>query len=62
MPTRASRSSWVERKPPTAPPHPTADYDELLVIGDGKDTFYLDGYGPISQKAAASVIAELRKL
>jgi hypothetical protein len=58
---KLAEAAWTE-KVTAAPPHPQADYDELLIVGDGKDTFYLDGYGPIRRKAAAAVIDALRKL
>lgn len=42
------------------PPNPTADYDELFIVLEGDDSFYLDGYGPIRQPGAAKAIVELR--
>lgn len=46
--------------PATTPPRPTADYDEVLVVLDGDEAFYLQGYGPIRQPLAAKAITELR--
>lgn len=42
------------------PPNPTADYDELFIVLEGGDTFFLEGYGPIRQPAAAKAIVEIR--
>ncbi|CAN5893295.1 hypothetical protein BH11MYX3_BH11MYX3_09100 [soil metagenome] len=39
---------------------PTADYDEIFVVLEGDDTFYLQGFGPIRRPAAANAIVELR--
>ena len=39
---------------------PTADYDEIFVVLEGDDTFYLQGFGPIRRPAAAEAIIELR--
>jgi hypothetical protein len=39
---------------------PTADYDEILIVLQGEDTFLLQGFGPIRQPAASKVIVELR--
>jgi hypothetical protein len=50
---------WAETAP-SRPPPPTADYDELLIVADGDDTFYLEGFGPIRRAAAAKAIEALR--
>jgi hypothetical protein len=42
------------------PPDPTADYDEVFVVLEGDDAFFLEGYGPIRQPGAAKAIVELR--
>jgi IPT/TIG domain len=52
-------AAWRE-PPPTTPPSPTADYDEILIVVDGDDAFYLDGFGPIRRDAAAAVIKAVR--
>ncbi len=52
---------WAE-KPPSTPPRPTADYDEVLIVADGDDVFFLEGYGPIRRAIAAKAITELRAL
>jgi hypothetical protein len=52
-------AAWRE-PPPDHPPHPTADYDEVLIVIDGDQMFFLEGYGPIRQPLAAKAIAELR--
>jgi hypothetical protein len=54
-----ANAAWAE---PAAkdPPNPTADYDELFIVLEGDDTFYLEGYGPIRQPGAAKAIVELR--
>jgi hypothetical protein len=54
-----AHTAWTEA-PPTTPPEPTADYDEVLVVLEGDDTFYLEGYGPIRRPEAAKTIVELR--
>lgn len=54
-----ARDAWAE-PPSQSPPRPTADYDEILVVVDGDDAFYLQGYGPIRQPRAAKAITELR--
>jgi hypothetical protein len=52
-------AAWRE-PPPTTPPSPTADYDEILIVVDGDDAFYLEGFGPIRRDAAAAVIKVAR--
>ena len=39
---------------------PTADYDEIFVVLDGDDAFYLQGFGPIRRPVAAQAIIEFR--
>jgi hypothetical protein len=51
--------AWAE-PPPSQPPVGTADYDEILIIADGDDTFFLQGFGPIRRPAAAKLIEMLR--
>src|SRR5262249_30994501 len=43
---KVAADAWTEPMP-AEPPSPTADYDEILVVADGDDTFYLQGFGPI---------------
>jgi hypothetical protein len=57
---KLAADAWAE-PPPSAPPTPTADYDEILIVADGDDVFYLEGFGPIRQPAAKAAIEELRK-
>lgn len=52
-------AAWGE-PPPAEPPNPIADYDEILIVLEGDDTFYLQGFGPIRQPVAAQAIVELR--
>jgi hypothetical protein len=52
-------AAWRE-PPPSTPPSPTADYDEILIVVDGDDAFYLEGYGPIRRDAGAAVIKAVR--
>ena len=54
-----AETAWRE---PPAKDHPnaTADYDEILIIVDGADAYYLQGFGPIKQPVAAKMIEELR--
>jgi len=54
-----AHAAWSE-PPSKDPPHPTADNDEIFVVLEGDDTFFLEGYGPITQPAAAKAIIELR--
>jgi hypothetical protein len=51
--------AWREPAP-AAPAEPTADYDEILIVCDGPDCFFLEGYGPIKRPAAAKLIEMLR--
>jgi hypothetical protein len=51
--------AWREPAP-TAPADPTADYDELLIVCDAGDCFFLEGYGPIRRPKAAKLIEMLR--
>jgi hypothetical protein len=48
------------REPLVRNTDPIADYDELLIIGDGDDTFLLEGYGPIKRPKAAKLIEMMR--
>jgi hypothetical protein len=57
--TKVAEDVWREA-PPKEPIDPTADYDEIFVILDGDDTFYLQGYGPIRRTVAAKAIIEFR--
>jgi hypothetical protein len=57
--SQLANDAWTEA-PPTTPPSPTADYDEVFVIADGDDTFFLQGFGPIRRPLAAKAITELR--
>ncbi len=54
-----AEAAWREPAS-TEPVDPTADYDEILVVLDGDDAFYLQGFGPIRQPVAANAIIELR--
>jgi hypothetical protein len=54
-----ANAAWAE-PPSKHPPDPTVDYDELFIVLEGDDTFYLEGYGPIRQPAAVKAIVELR--
>ena len=56
---KMANDAWTEAAPATRPA-PIADYDELLIISDGADTFYLQGFGPIRRPLAAKLIEELR--
>jgi hypothetical protein len=49
--TALAEAAW--REAPMPPAHPTADYDEILIVVDGPDAYFLQGYGPIKQPAAA---------
>lgn len=59
---KLANDAWTE-PPPAKPGETTADYDELVIVADGDDCFYLDGYGPItaaSRPHAAHLIEMLR--
>jgi hypothetical protein len=56
---RMAEDAWRE-VPPNERPDPTADYDEIFVVLDGDDAFYLQGFGPIRRPLAAKAIIELR--
>lgn len=51
--------AWTE-PPPKSPPDPVADYDEIFIVVEGDDTFFLQGFGPIRRPEAAKAIVELR--
>lgn len=52
-------AAWSEPAP-ERPPSPTADYDEVFLVLEGDDAFYLQGFGPIRRPKAAAAIVELR--
>jgi hypothetical protein len=52
--------AWREKREPNL--HPIADYDEVLAVLDGDDTFWLEGFGPIRGGAAEQCIAKLSTL
>ena len=54
-----ANAAWHE-PPSTEPVNPTADYDEVFIVLEGDDTFFLQGFGPIRQPGAAKAIVELR--
>lgn len=56
---RLAEDVWRE-EPPKEPVDPTVDYDEIFVVLDGDDTFFLQGYGPIRRPIAAKAIIEFR--
>lgn len=56
---KLAEDAWRET-PPKGPIDPTADYDEIFVVLDGDDAFYLQGYGPIRRPLAAKAIIEFR--
>jgi hypothetical protein len=53
-----ANDAWTEA--PDRPRDPTADYDEIVVVADGDDTFFLQGYGPIHRPLAMKLIEEVR--
>ncbi len=57
--TRLAEDVWRE-EPPKDRIDPTADYDEIFVVLDGDDAFYLQGYGPIRRPIASQAIIEFR--
>lgn len=50
------------RVPRSRSEHPTADYDELIVLADGGDGFKLQGFGPIRSAPGKALIDRLRAL
>lgn len=54
-----ANDAWSEPAP-VSRLEPIADYDEILIVADGENCFYLDGYGPIRRPLAAKAIEELR--
>jgi hypothetical protein len=56
---KLASDAWTEPAP-AAPSDPTADYDEILIVCDGNDCFFLEGFGPIRRPAAAHLIEMLR--
>ena len=56
---KLAHEAWAEPAP-AQPPEPTADYDEIFVVLEGDDAFYLEGFGPIRRPTAAKAIIELR--
>lgn len=56
--TEICEAAW--REAPSKESVGTADYDEILIIVDGGDAFFLQGFGPILSPAAKKAIEELR--
>lgn len=56
---KLANDAWSEPRP-AQPGEPTADYDEILIVADGDDCFFLEGFGPIRRPAAAHLIEMLR--
>jgi hypothetical protein len=52
--------AWAEPPPGGPPSPPIADYDEILIVANGDDVFFLEGYGPIRRPVAARALEELR--
>jgi hypothetical protein len=57
--TKIAEDVWREA-PPKESTDPTADYDEIFVVLDGDDAFYLQGFGPIRRAVASKAIIEFR--
>lgn len=53
-----ANQAW--RAPRAPPTDPTADYDEICIVIDGDDAYYLQGFGPIREPVAAKLLLELR--
>lgn len=56
---KLAQAAWTE-PPPKTPPDPSVDYDEILIVLEGDNTFFLQGYGPIRRPLAANAIVEIR--
>ena len=54
-----AHAAWSEPAPVT-PTASVADYDEVLIVLEGENTFFLEGDGPIRRPEAAKTIIELR--
>jgi hypothetical protein len=52
----------VRLEPRLPNPYPTADYDEILVLADGDEVIFLDGFGPIHGGAAEELVRRLRQV
>ena len=52
--------AWRHTSEP--PDHPIADYDELLVVGDGEEVFKEQGYGPLQDGPAKTLLERLHAL
>ncbi len=57
--TKIAEDVWREI-PPKGDIDGMADYDEIFVVLDGDDAFFLQGYGPIRRPVAAKAIIEFR--
>jgi hypothetical protein len=57
--TRLSADAWSEPAPATEP-SPVEGYDEFLVIADGDELLFLQGFGPIKRPKAVTAIEALR--
>lgn len=53
-------AAWRHRR--ALPPHPIADYDELLVLVDGDDAFKAQGYGPMGKGPHKALLDRLHQL
>lgn len=51
--------AWTE-KAPASEPDPVGSYDELLVIADDSELFFLHQHGPIQRPLAVKAIQEIR--
>jgi hypothetical protein len=56
---KLASDAWTEPAPGKGA-DPIADYDEILIVADGNDCFFLEGFGPIRRPAAAHLIEMLR--
>lgn len=52
--------AWREKPGKRNTDAPISDYDEMLVIVDGDETFFLDGHGPITSGFAGELVARLK--
>ena len=50
--------TWREERQPNL--HPIADYDEIVVLLDGDETFMIQGFGPIRTGAAKELLDRLK--
>lgn len=49
---------WRAKHP--APARPSVDYDEIIILVDGPDAFFLQGFGPIRSVEGRALLKKIR--